>query len=91
MNAVSHSGELGMRKNSFSNLFKESERAKKDGVVPKVKMDEFTLDVDFKNGLPMLILDLISAFTGYTTHQILQEKPVTERIIMRLNPEDEHF
>jgi hypothetical protein len=31
----------------------------------KVKMDEFAMDVNFKYGVPMIILDLICALTGY--------------------------
>ena len=31
----------------------------------KIKMDEFALDIDFKFGIPLIILDMIYALTGY--------------------------
>ena len=31
----------------------------------KIKMDEFSCDIDFKFGVPLMILDLIHALTGY--------------------------
>lgn len=31
----------------------------------KIKMDEFSMDIDFKYGVPMIILDFIHAVTGY--------------------------
>ena len=31
----------------------------------KLKMEEFCLDVDFEYGVPVLMLDIIQAFTGY--------------------------
>lgn len=31
----------------------------------KLKMEEFVVDVPFKYGIPMIILDIISALTGF--------------------------
>ena len=37
---------------------------KKDNT--KIKMDEFSIDIDFKYGIPLIILDVIQALTGFT-------------------------
>ena len=31
----------------------------------KVKLDEFSLDVDFKFGIPLVVMDVIYAMTGF--------------------------
>jgi len=31
----------------------------------KIKMDEFVVDVNFKYGIPMLMLDIINSLTGF--------------------------
>ena len=36
----------------------------------KIRMDEFSCDIDFKFGVPLIVLDLIQALTGY---QIIDE------------------
>jgi len=57
----------------------------------KIKMDEFAIDVEFKYGLPLLILDVIEAFTGKDLSQEIKREVSPARIISRMNPDDETF
>lgn len=57
----------------------------------KIKMEEFSVDIEFKFGVPMIILDLIHALTGYDI--ISEAKKIFEPkdIIHRMNPDREQF
>lgn len=58
----------------------------------RIKMDEFSVDIEFKYGVPMIILDVINAFTGFDIIEIIKENQDvrdTSDQIERMNPEDE--
>ena len=58
----------------------------------RIKMDEFSVDIEFKYGVPMIILDVINAFTGFDIIEIIKESQDvrdTSDQIERMNPEDE--
>ena len=55
----------------------------------RIKMDEFSVDFEFKYGVPMIILDVINAFTGFNIIEIFQENQDTsDQQIQRMDPED---
>ena len=54
-------------------------------------MDEFSIDIEFKYGVPMIILDVIQSLTGFTLNEELQRELSPPRIIERMNPEDDAF
>lgn len=57
----------------------------------KIKMEEFVMDVEFKFGFPMLILDIIQAFTGYDIIQLIRNEYEPKRPIQRLEPDNKDF
>ena len=57
----------------------------------KIKMDEFVVDVNFKYGVPMLMLDIINALTGFDIISQLKDEFEPVKTIQRLNPENENF
>jgi hypothetical protein len=40
----------------------------------RIKMDEFAVDINFKYGIPMIILDLIHALTGYDIISVVKKE-----------------
>lgn len=54
-------------------------------------MDEFSLDVEFKYGVPIMILDVIQAFTGHDLHQEIRREVSPTRLVERMNPDNEQF
>ena len=40
----------------------------------RVKMDEFSVDINFKYGIPMVMLDLIFALTGYDIVSVVKKE-----------------
>ena len=54
-------------------------------------MDEFSIDIEFKYGVPMIILDVIKSLTGFSLNDDLQRELSPPRIIERMNPEDDAF
>ncbi len=54
-------------------------------------MDEFSIDIEFKYGVPMIILDVIKSLTGFSLNDDLQREISPPRIIERMNPEDDAF
>jgi hypothetical protein len=40
----------------------------------RVKMDEFSVDINFKYGIPMIILDLLYALTGYDIVSVVKKE-----------------
>ena len=79
------------RRNSTSYWLSKTDQMyhKKDS--SKIKMDEFSIDIEFKYGVPMIILDVIQAFTGFTINENLQRELSPPRIIERMNPDDDNF
>jgi len=57
----------------------------------RIKMDEFSIDIEFKYGVPMIILDVIKSLTGFSLNDDLQREISPPRIIERMNPEDDAF
>ena len=57
----------------------------------KIKMDEFAVDVDFKFGIPLVVLDFIYAMTGFNVIQEIKKELEPEKNIERLNTENEEF
>ena len=55
----------------------------------KLKMEEFCLDFNFKYGVPVLILDIIQAFTGYDFLTEIKQSIAPFLLIPRLNPDDD--
>ena len=52
-------------------------------------MDEFAADIDFKFGLPIIILDLIYALTGYDIIGDIRKYVIPPSNIERLNPDSQ--
>ncbi len=57
----------------------------------RIKMDEFSIDIEFKYGVPMIILDVIKSLTGFSLNDDLQRELSPPRIIERMNPENDAF
>jgi len=57
----------------------------------RIKMDEFSIDIEFKYGVPMIILDVIKSLTGFSLNDDLHREISPPRIIERMNPEDDAF
>ena len=57
----------------------------------KLKIDEFSQEVTFKYGVPMIILDLIQALTGFDMIAQVKKGVDNPGNILRLNPDDEDF
>ena len=57
----------------------------------KVKMDEFVVDVNFKYGIPMLMLDVINALTGFDIITQIRDELEPKKVYQRLNPDNENF
>lgn len=57
----------------------------------KIKMDEFVIDVEFKYGFPLLILDIIGSLTGYDLIKRVKDEFEPKKPILRLNPENKLF
>lgn len=54
-------------------------------------MDEFVVDVEFKYGFPLLILDIIGSLTGYDIIKKVKDEFEPKKPILRLNPENKLF
>ena len=52
------------RKNSMVHLFDKSDQLYQRKDPKKLRIEEFSSEVSFKYGVPMIILDLINALTG---------------------------
>ena len=57
----------------------------------RIKMDEFAVDINFKYGIPMIILDLIYALTGYDIISVVKKDFDNKGFIQRMNPDLEEF
>ena len=79
------------RKGSASHIMDKTDKLYHRKDQTKIKMDEFAIDVEFKYGLPLLILDVIEAFTGKDLSQEIKREVSPARIISRMNPDDETF
>lgn len=52
-------------------------------------MDEFVLDIEFKFGIPLVILDIIYALTGYDIMGEIRKFVIPPSNIERLNPDSQ--
>ena len=57
----------------------------------KIKIDEFSLEIDFKYGIPLVVLDFIYAMTGFDVIEEIKKELEPMKNIERLNPDDESF
>ena len=57
--------EYRARKNSATHIFEKTDQLYQRKDPMKIKMDEFCLEVEFTYGVPIIILDVVQAFTGY--------------------------
>ena len=58
-------GDSMARRNSLAHLCNKTDQMYHRKDQKKIKMEEFAVDIEFKFGVPMIILDLIHALTGY--------------------------
>ena len=54
-------------------------------------MDEFAIDINFKYGVPVIILDIIAALTGYDILSEVRKFITPPKYIERMNPDDERY
>ena len=54
-------------------------------------MNEFAMDIEFKLGVPLIMLDIIKNFTGQNLAAELREEMKPKRPVVRMNPDDDHF
>jgi hypothetical protein len=57
----------------------------------KIKMDEFVVDVNFKYGIPLLMLDIINALTGFDIITQIKQEFEPKHAVLRLNADNEEF
>ena len=63
--AANGGGDTLQRRNSLAHLCGKTDQMYHRKDPKKVRMEEFSMDVKFKFGVPMIILDLIHALTGF--------------------------
>ena len=56
-----------------------------------MRMDEFSMEVDFKYGVPMIILDFIYAVTGFDVVALINKETQQSPYYDRLNPDSDQF
>lgn len=83
--------ESNARRNSTSYWLGKTDQMYHKKDPSRIKMDEFSIDIEFKYGVPMIILDVIQSLTGFTLNEELQRELSPPRIIERMNPEDDAF
>lgn len=54
-------------------------------------MNDFSMDTTFKNGLPLIILDLINTLTGFDIIKEIIDLQNADHYIQRMNPDDQKF
>lgn len=79
------------RKDSLSHLFGKVDKMYHRKDPKRVKMDEFSVDINFKYGIPMVMLDLIFALTGYDIVSVVKKEFDNQGLIQRMNPDREEF
>ena len=72
-------------------LFNKSDQMYKRKDPKKIRMDEFSCDIEFKFGVPLIILDLIYALTGYEIIEDIRKYVIPPKNIERLNPDSVGF
>lgn len=77
-------GKLGVNSLSIS-------RDENNKEVKRIKCDDFTNDVDFKYGIPMIILDIIYSLTGVNFVQQFEKEKDASKLIERCNTDSENF
>ena len=57
----------------------------------KLAMNDFSMDTQFKNGLPLIVLDLINSLTGFDIINDINKMLNADHYIQRMNPDDPKF
>lgn len=83
--------EYRARKNSVSHTLEKTDQLHQRKDPLKLRMEEFCLDIEFKFGVPILILDIIQAFTGYDLLADIKAEVSPPQLIERINPDDEQL
>lgn len=60
-----HIGASQGRRNSLGSHIQKTDILYRKKDPKKIKMDEFVVDVNFKFGVPLLMLDIINSLTGF--------------------------
>ena len=73
-NGTQQGGDSLQRKNSLTHLFGKVDQMYHRKDPKRIKMDEFSVDINFKYGIPMIILDLLYALTGYDIVSVVKKE-----------------
>lgn len=57
----------------------------------KIKLEEFVCDIEWKYGLPMIIMDIIQSLTSFNVIDTIKKELEPPHNIDRMNAEDEAF
>lgn len=79
------------RRNSLAHLMHKTDQMYYRKDQTKIKMDEFAMEIDFKYGVPMIILDFIYAVTGYNIVEQIDKELNTSKYCDRMNPDNDAF
>ena len=75
------------RRKSLAHLVNKTDQLYHRKDQTKIKMDEYSLEVEFKYGVPMIILDVLHAFTGFNIINHIKEDIEPSSKIDRMNPD----
>ena len=75
------------RRKSLAHLINKTDQLYHRKDQTKIKMDEYSLEVKFKYGVPMIILDVIHALTGFDIIHRIKEDIEPSSKIDRMNPD----
>jgi len=84
-------GDSQARKNSLAHLCTKTDLMYHRRDPKKIRMDEFAVEINFKFGVPLIILDVIHALTGFDVISQIKKELIPNKYIQRLNPENEQF
>ena len=79
------------RKNSMVHIFDKSDKLYQKKDPKKLRIEDFSSDVSFKYGVPMIILDLMQALTGDDLIYKVKKEIDKKTLVTRLNPDNEDF
>lgn len=54
-------------------------------------MNEFAMDIEFKLGVPLIVLDIIKNLTGQNIAAQVKEEMKPKRPVIRMDPDDQGF
>lgn len=73
------------------NLFDKTDQLYQRKDPKKLRIEEFCHEVNFKYGVPLIILDLIQALTGFDMISQVKKEIDNPGNIVRLNPDNEDY